>query len=144
VIGIKIRTVAADTPSRGKGGRAARRVNEGDEVMKMSNELTRAEVRQVEIHKWYMSQRCGFDVGFETAKEDWLANHATVFWQRRHKVMMDLQREAINRHKWIVSEQCGCDQGRTAVLDWIAKYAATWREWYEEEYDGSELEEVAR
>jgi hypothetical protein len=110
----------------------------------MPNDLTRAEIRQVEIHKWYMSQRCGYDVGFETAKADWLANHAQVFWQRRQQVMMAMQRDAINQHKWIVSEQCGCDQGRAAVLDWIAKYAAGWREWYEQEYDGSELEEIAR
>jgi hypothetical protein len=39
------------------------------------------------------------------------------------------EREEILRHKWIESEKVGYDIGfERALLDWIVKYRAAWRE----------------
>lgn len=39
-----------------------------------------------------------------------------------------IQIEEIQRHKWIESEKAGRDLGQEAVLDWIHRYAASFRE----------------
>ena len=96
--------------------------------------LKRAELREIERHKYYMSLERGEDVGFETAANDWLANYAQAWREERQQRMLALQREEINRYKWIQSERASRDLGGEAVLEWIQKYAAHWREWYENEY----------
>lgn len=42
-----------------------------------------------------------------------------------HKQMIEM-----DRHKWYLSEKAGRDLGATAYLDWISKYAKTFREHY--------------
>lgn len=37
----------------------------------------------------------------------------------------------IEKHKWIESEHAGRDLGETAILDWIIKYAASYRAWWD-------------
>lgn len=96
--------------------------------------LSAAERHEIERHKWFMSQRVGYDVGFEAAREDWQRNHAYSWEQDRQNHMLSLQREEIARHKWIESEKASCDMGRDACLDWIRRYAAQWRDWYEGTY----------
>ena len=51
----------------------------------------------------------------------------------RQATMLARQREEILRHKWIESEKAQRDLGADAVLDWIRRYAAEWRKWYESE-----------
>jgi hypothetical protein len=41
------------------------------------------------------------------------------------------QKRLIEIHKWIESERAGKDVSNEAVLDWIAKYAISFREWAE-------------
>jgi hypothetical protein len=36
----------------------------------------------------------------------------------------------MQRYKWIESEKAGYDLGNTAVMDWIKKYAASYRCWW--------------
>lgn len=96
--------------------------------------LKRAELCEIERHKYYMSLKRGEDVGFETAAKDWLANHAQRWHEQRQEKMLAMQREEINRYKWIQSERACRDLGGAAVLEWIQKYAAHWRDWYENEY----------
>ena len=38
----------------------------------------------------------------------------------------------MERYKWIESEKAGCDLGNKAVMDWIKKYAASYRTWWEQ------------
>jgi len=55
----------------------------------------------------------------------------------REKLQADMlaeEREEILRHKWIESEKAQRDLGAEAVLDWILRYAAQWRRWYEGRY----------
>lgn len=40
----------------------------------------------------------------------------------------ELQLQEIARHKWIESEKAGRDLGQEAMLDWIHRYAASFRE----------------
>lgn len=40
----------------------------------------------------------------------------------------ELQLQEIERHKWIESEKAGRDLGEEAAMDWIHRYAATFRE----------------
>lgn len=92
--------------------------------------LTRKELEEVKRHKYFMSEACGYDVGYETACEDWITYHAASYRQREQARMLEMQREEIARHKWIESEKANRDLGRDAALDWVLKYAAQWRAWY--------------
>jgi hypothetical protein len=48
------------------------------------------------------------------------------------------EREEILKHKWIESEKAGYDIGfEKALLDWIVKYRAQWREKRKESREGS-------
>jgi hypothetical protein len=42
----------------------------------VSRELRPEEVAEVEQHKYFLSEKAGHDVGWEFAKEDWLARFA--------------------------------------------------------------------
>lgn len=99
-------------------------------VYDVTNMLTRRELEEVKRHKYYMSEVNGCDVGYDFACADWLAHHAAEFRQREQARMLELQREEIARHKWIESEKAHRDLGREAALDWVLKYAAQWRAWY--------------
>ena len=44
------------------------------------------QIRLIEKHKYLMSERCGHDVGIETAALDWVRNHAAAWrasWENR-------------------------------------------------------------
>ena len=98
--------------------------------------LKKAEVREIEKHKYFMSIERGQEVSFEEAAENWLKYHAQAWREARQQKMLAMQRDEINRYKWIQSERAHQDLGGSAVLDWIQRYAANWREWYENEYVG--------
>jgi len=44
------------------------------------------------------------------------------------KEMMDAQKEEMYRYKWTESEKAGHDVGKGVYLEWITRYAASWRE----------------
>jgi hypothetical protein len=52
--------------------------------------------------------------------------------EEKQAKMLAEEREEILRHKWIESEKAQRDLGAEAVLDWIYRYAAQWRHWYED------------
>lgn len=110
----------------------------------MDTKTTKAEWRQIELHQEAMSRHRGYPVSFDEAHEDWMAHFAQVWRQQRLAAMLQLQREEIERYKWIESEKEGHDLGRQAVLDWISKYAATWREWYDQEFEEVGVESLSQ
>lgn len=62
------------------------------------------------------------------------SSRESFMWtEERQATMLARQREEILRHKWIESEKAQRDLGAEAVLDWIRRYAAEWRKWYEAE-----------
>lgn len=38
-----------------------------------------AEVAEIEKHKYFLSEKAGYDVGWEFAEQDWKENHAEYF-----------------------------------------------------------------
>jgi len=101
----------------------------------MERNLSPAEREAVEQHKYFLSEKAGHDVGFASALEDWLANQAERWRAERNARLLAKQRDEIMRYKWIESEKANYDLGRMAALDWVKKYAAVWRSWYDTEYD---------
>ena len=93
--------------------------------------LSPAERLAVESHRHHLSGERGSDVAFDDAFADWTASHAVRWREERQRAYLAEQRAEIERHKWIESEKAGRDLGRDAVMDWITKNAAAWRNWYE-------------
>ena len=42
-------------------------------------QLSSEEVAEIEKHKYFLSEKAGFDVGWEAAEQDWLANYSKQF-----------------------------------------------------------------
>lgn len=112
------------------------RMREGLAEVVIVKELSRAEKLAAERHRVQLSGERGWEVSEEEALEDWLQNHSNKWRLERHARMLAMEREEIMRHKWIESEKGNHDVGAEAVFDWIRKYAALWRQWFEDEYDG--------
>ena len=100
----------------------------------MTDTLTKGEAREIDRHKYYMSKSSGYDVGYEAAFTDWMENHAEAYHRSAQARMLEMQRQEIACHTWIESEKARCNLGRAAALDWVLKYAADWRAWYNANY----------
>src|SRR5260221_3109669 len=90
--------------------------------------LTAAELKAVEEHKYFLSQSRGREVTIEEAIADFV-KHYEDDW-RREKLRRDnlAQREEIERHKYLRSQEVGHDIGRSsAAAEWCGKYAHIWR-----------------
>ncbi|MCX6901631.1 MAG: HPr family phosphocarrier protein [Verrucomicrobia bacterium] len=90
--------------------------------------LTPAELKAVEDHKYYLSQECGAEVSVEEAVADFLQRFADDW--RREKLRRDNleQRLEIEKHKYFRSKETGCDIGKAiAAQEWCEKYAHIWR-----------------
>jgi hypothetical protein len=105
----------------------------------MLSHLSAPESKAVLKYREQMCARTGRDVPLEEALSDWLQHHAMKWRIERQAHMLSLQREEILRHKWIESEKAHRDLGAEAMLDWIDKYAAHWRDWYERNYEPFEM-----
>ena len=97
----------------------------------MDCRLSHAERVAVEAHRTRLCCERRTDVSFDDAFSSWNENHAVRWREERQRALLAEQRAEIERHKWIESEKAGHDLGRDAVLDWITKNAAAWRNWYE-------------
>lgn len=97
----------------------------------MPQGLCRAEIRAVEGHQRALVAKRGREISFDEALDDWVQTSAESWRKRRQEVMMAIQREEMLRHKWIESEKAQRDVGKEVYLEWIKRYAAEWRRWYE-------------
>jgi len=97
----------------------------------LCREFTAAEWQALEVHRYYLSERAGHDVGIVNTVQDWLL-HYSANW-RKERLQKDLadQAKEIMKHKWIESEKAGTDLGDAAALDWVQNHAAEWRTWRE-------------
>ena len=105
----------------------------------MHERLSNDECHEVERHRARLSIERGCGVELGEAMEDWLATRAVAWREKRQADMLARQREEILRHKWIESEKAHRDLGAEATLDWIRRYAAQWREWYEDQHDARKV-----
>jgi hypothetical protein len=97
----------------------------------LCKEFTAAEWQALEVHRYYLSERAGHDVGIVTTVEDWLLHYSANWRKERLQRELADQAKEIMKHKWIESEKAGTDLGNSAVLDWVQKHAGEWRRWRE-------------
>lgn len=90
--------------------------------------LTAAELRAIEEHKYYLSQQRGAEAPIEDAIDDFVRNFAED-WLREKLRRDNLdQRKEIEKHKYLRSIAEGRDIGRSsAAEEWCQKYAHIWR-----------------
>ena len=50
--------------------------------MQNTIEHTQEEIQEIERHKYFLSEKAGYDVGWEYAVEDWNSTHADRFRRR--------------------------------------------------------------
>jgi len=100
-----------------------------------SEEAIRAERAAISRHREHLCKLQCREITDEEATADWLAHHALEWRQKRMERMMAMQRDEILRHKWLESEKHKCDMGTEAIFDWIHKYAAAWRKWFDDHFD---------
>lgn len=89
---------------------------------------------EIERHRNCLEGEWGHPVSFEEAEQHWTQHCMTGWKQAELQRYMELQRQEILKHKWIESEKARRDLGQDAVMDWIHRYAASWREGYQQEY----------
>jgi phosphocarrier protein HPr len=98
------------------------------EMKDQGNNLTAAELKAVEEHKYYLSQSRGTEVTIEEAIADFV-QHFAEDW-RVEKLKRDNleQRQEIEKHKYLRSMEEGRDIGKnSAAEEWCQKYAHIWR-----------------
>jgi len=90
--------------------------------------LTAAELKAIEEHKYYLSQQRGTEVAIEEAIDDFVGRFAED-WQREKLRRDNLeQRQEIEKHQYLRSLAEGRDIGRSsAAEEWCQKYAHIWR-----------------
>lgn len=90
--------------------------------------LTPAELRAIEEHKYFLSKERGIEVSIEDAIDDFLRRFAEEW--RREKARQDIraQRAEIERHRYLRSVEERRDIGSSAAaMEWCEKYAPIWR-----------------
>ena len=95
--------------------------------MNASN-LTAAELKAIEEHKYYLSQKRKTEVTIEEAIVDFVEKFAKDW--RNEKLRRDNleQRQEIEKHKYLRSLEEGRDIGKSsAAEEWCQKYAHIWR-----------------
>lgn len=91
-------------------------------------DLTAAELKAIEDHKYFLSQQRGQEVTIEEAIDDFLKRYAEAW--RREKLRRDNleQLKEIEKHKYLRSQQEGRDVGTSAAAEeWCRRYAHIWR-----------------
>ena len=90
--------------------------------------LTAAELKAIEEHKYYLSQRRGAEVTIEEAIADFVQHFADDWRQEKLRRDNLEQRKEIEKHKYLRSKEEGRDIGRSsAAEEWCQKYAHIWR-----------------
>lgn len=97
--------------------------------MRKEIDLIPSELRAIEIHKYFLSEKERREVSFEEAMIDFINNYEADFLCKKQVEDNQKQREEIQKYKWIESEKEGHDIGSTkAAMEWIEKYGCIWRE----------------
>ena len=83
-------------------------------------------------YRLHLCEQLQREAGLAESIESW-ENGAAIRW-RQEKMRLDGRKQLreIERHKYLTSKELGYDMGwEAAALDWIEKYAASWRDWWE-------------
>ena len=97
--------------------------------MRKEIDLIPSELRAIEVHKYYLSEKEGREVSFEEAMIDFIDNYEADFLSKKQVEDNQEQNQEILKYRWIESEKEGHDIGKQkAALDWIEQYGCIWRE----------------
>ncbi len=90
--------------------------------------LTASELKAIEEHKYFLSQKRGAEVTIEEATADFIDHFAQDWRKEKLRRDNDEQRQEIEKHKYLRSVEVGHDIGRSsAAEEWCEKYAHIWR-----------------
>ncbi len=91
-------------------------------------DLTPSELKAIEIHKYYLSEKEGREVSLEEAIADFLVYYGDEFLLNKHRDDIQQQHREIEKYKWIKSEKEGRDIGEErAAEEWVERYGSLWR-----------------
>ena len=91
------------------------------------NDLTPAELKAIEEHKYFMSRAAGRAVSIEEAIADFVAQYRADWLKEKTRHDNLAQMSEIERHKYLESQLAGRDLGDAAVENWLQKFAGIWR-----------------
>lgn len=95
-------------------------------------DLTPAELRAIEDHKYFLSQRLGREVTIEEAIKDFVATVRPRWLRQKLREDIKTQVSTMEWYKCCEHMERGRDLGPHGGADeWIARYAKSWREWRE-------------
>lgn len=89
--------------------------------------FSKEELEAIQMHKYYLSEHAGYDVGEQFAREHWRLHQAQRWRHEQLRQDMEEQLREMRKYRWIESEKAKTDLGTEAELDWIRKYAVQWR-----------------
>ncbi len=99
-----------------------------EEINFKVQDLTPAELKAIEEHKYYMSLELGCEVSIEQALSDFIKEYREEWLRDKQEKDMQAQKMEIIKHKYFRSQEEGCDIGEErAVHEWREKYAKIWR-----------------
>ncbi|MEW6366030.1 MAG: hypothetical protein AB1714_15480 [Acidobacteriota bacterium] len=91
-------------------------------------ELDASELRAIEEHKWYLSEKSGKEVSIEEAIEDFTARYRALWAGSKLQQENTEQLGEIEKHQWYRSQEEGRDIGKErAAAEWIRRFAEIWR-----------------
>jgi len=92
-------------------------------------DLTPAELKAVEDHKYFMSQKQGVEVSIEDAIEDFIRNYKEAWAKQKQKKENMEQIEEIKKYIDLKKQKDGHEIGELAAAEeWRKNYAHIWRE----------------
>jgi hypothetical protein len=95
-----------------------------------------SERRAIVVHWFFLCADENRRVPGSEAIGRWEGGPAKSWRKRKFWEDMHVQLNEIDRHKYLLSEKAGRDVGwEFAAEDWIRKYSADWRAWWEQHCD---------
>ncbi len=91
-------------------------------------DLSPAELKAIEEHKYYMSQGRGGEVGIDEAIRDFKERYLAAWLKEKTRTDNMEQLAEIERYRNTRAEEVGRDLGEEAVEEWRARYADIWRQ----------------
>ncbi|MFH1562086.1 MAG: HPr family phosphocarrier protein [Nitrospirota bacterium] len=90
--------------------------------------LTPAELKAIEEHKFYMSTNQKRNVSIQEAIDDFIANYKKDWEKEKLRRENYEQKDEIEKHKYLRSKEAGQDIGELAAAEeWRNEYAEIWR-----------------
>lgn len=92
-------------------------------------DLSPAELKAIEDHKYFMSQEKGHEVSIEEAIEDFISHYKQAWMKEKLRRDNVEQLEEIKKYKDTKSQETGYEISENdAAEEWSSKYAHIWRE----------------